>query len=94
MHILVSLCLEGNVRNHFAMNASTGVLSCLSLDRESIVDYQLVIEAHDNAQQRRSTECRLSIRVIDRNDNAPIFDSIAYNASVLENATIGSIIMR
>jgi protocadherin-16/23 len=88
---------EGNVRNHFAINATTGALSCAALDRESISEYWLMVEARDHAtivDQQRTGLCRLHIRVTDRNDNAPKFVSTDYNARVLENATIGSIILR
>ena len=60
----------------------------MSLDREEVDSYQLIVRAFDNplnSSYRLSSEVNVTILVSDMNDNAPIFLQREYNASILDN---------
>ncbi|XP_043275880.1 protein dachsous [Venturia canescens] len=64
-----------------------------SLDRESRARYELVIEAFDGGAPPLSSRLRVNVTVQDVNDNPPIFNQTRYEASVPENATVGTRIL-
>ena len=40
----------------------------------------------------RSTTCRVTVTLTDENDNVPRFDESLYEATILEDATLGSVV--
>ena len=65
------------------------------LDFESTSVHTLGIQALDNApdpSNRLSATCTVTVTLIDVNDNPPVFSRAIYDATVVENATIGSVI--
>ena len=66
------------------------------LDREVIPDYRLIIEARDNnlapPSEQRRTPGNMHVRLIDVNDNHPVFEQPLYKAEVRENEKLQSII--
>ncbi|NXN92060.1 CDHR2 protein, partial [Rhinopomastus cyanomelas] len=61
-----------------------------SLDRELQARLAITVEVSDGVNDAISR--RLTIIVEDRNDNAPVFQSLPYSASIPENTTLGSVI--
>ncbi|XP_012815607.1 protocadherin alpha-6 [Xenopus tropicalis] len=65
-----------------------------SLDREKEPCYNLTLTAFDGGKPRLSATTQLLIKVQDVNDNAPIFDQLTYEVSLLENAPKGTMIVQ
>ena len=61
----------------------------VSLDRESRANYTLHVVAYDRGLPSRSSSLDVLVRVLDENDNSPLFEPKVYSASASENATIG-----
>uniref|UniRef100_H2ZZL6 Protocadherin-16 n=1 Tax=Latimeria chalumnae TaxID=7897 RepID=H2ZZL6_LATCH len=59
------------------------------LDRETTEDYSITIEAFDGGEPPRTGQMRVDIRVLDENDNPPLFNQTEYQAFVWENAGQG-----
>ena len=81
----------------FHLDESTGRLSCSPLDRELVSTYNLSITATDHAPgpaSRRSATAYLLVRVLDDNDNDPLFSSPAYEGAVSEAAANGTSVLR
>ncbi|XP_055585161.1 cadherin-87A [Uranotaenia lowii] len=77
----------------FSLDPDTGLLSVRNssaLDREREPEIGLTVIAADRAPEatRRSTTAPISIRILDENDNAPIFSQKIYHATVAENAAL------
>ncbi|XP_064092540.1 cadherin-related tumor suppressor-like [Macrobrachium nipponense] len=76
--------------NRFALGPVDGLLRIIApLDREDRANYSLVVTARDRGNPPNAHTLTISLRVIDENDNSPIFDPKQYSASVPENASIG-----
>ncbi|KAJ8399248.1 hypothetical protein AAFF_G00412860 [Aldrovandia affinis] len=56
------------------------------LDRETTDLYTFTIEAYDGGVPQRTGTLRVQVRVLDENDNAPVFNQSEYHALVWENA--------
>ncbi|XP_067272650.1 cadherin EGF LAG seven-pass G-type receptor 2 [Pseudorasbora parva] len=83
--------MSGNTRGQFYIDAQTGKLDLVSqLDYEMSKEYTLRIRAQDGGRPPLSNISGLvTIQVLDVNDNAPIFVSTPFQATVLENVPIG-----
>uniref|UniRef100_UPI00398F330B protocadherin-10-like n=1 Tax=Pristiophorus japonicus TaxID=55135 RepID=UPI00398F330B len=64
------------------------------LDRERQASFQLILTALDGGIPHRSGTIQISIIVLDINDNAPVFEHEVYRASLMENAPLGTLVMR
>lgn len=65
------------------------------MDFETTPEYNLRIAAIDQTPDpanRRTSTCMVTVTLTDENDNRPVFDMALYEASVVENATIGHIV--
>ncbi|XP_051830688.1 cadherin-1 [Antechinus flavipes] len=71
----------------FTINRRTGVISVVTtgLDRESIPEYTLIVQAADLDGEGLSTTATAVITVTDSNDNPPIFNPATYVGTVPEN---------
>ncbi|KAJ8953107.1 hypothetical protein NQ318_013451 [Aromia moschata] len=94
--------ISGNVNNAFRLSSHRerdGVLYLDLqingfLDRETTASYSLVIEALDGGTPPLRGEMTVNITIQDVNDNPPIFNQSRYFASVPENATIGTSVLK
>uniref|UniRef100_A0A8C8SCN4 Protocadherin alpha subfamily C, 2 n=1 Tax=Pelusios castaneus TaxID=367368 RepID=A0A8C8SCN4_9SAUR len=64
------------------------------LDREQSALQQLVLTAVDGGSPARSGTAQISIRVMDTNDNSPVFDQSTYAVQLLENAAPGTLVVK
>lgn len=79
----------------FSIDEHTGVISLeRSLDREVQAAYELKALATDQGSQRLSTVCQVVISVLDINDNPPVFEHREYTATVSEDVTVGTQLLR
>ncbi|KAL9824656.1 cadherin EGF LAG seven-pass G-type receptor 2-like [Geothlypis trichas] len=83
--------VSGNTRGHFYIDAQTGTLDVVTpLDFEVTKEFTLRIRAQDGGRPPLSNISGLvTIQVLDVNDNAPIFVSTPFQATVLENVPVG-----
>lgn len=65
-----------------------------TLDCEAQTEHVLKINAIDGGHPVRSGTASILIRVLDANDNVPVFSQHVYKASVSENSPVGLIIAR
>ncbi|XP_048371973.1 protocadherin gamma-A12-like [Sphaerodactylus townsendi] len=61
-----------------------------NLDRERVGNYNVVITAADNGTPSLSTSAHISLQILDRNDNAPVFAESSYVSYLLENNPRGA----
>ncbi|XP_069749533.1 protocadherin-19 isoform X2 [Narcine bancroftii] len=64
-----------------------------ALDREVQSHYSFMITAVDGGKPPNLGTAQLSIKVIDSNDNYPVFEQTAYTVNVLENAPVNTLVI-
>uniref|UniRef100_A0A8C8RN82 Desmoglein 2 n=1 Tax=Pelusios castaneus TaxID=367368 RepID=A0A8C8RN82_9SAUR len=73
----------------FQINKNTGEIrtAWLNLDREEKSSYTLIVEARDRDGDEHglANTCTVKIKILDVNDNLPVFERESYEASVEEN---------
>ena len=85
----------GNQAGDFIINASSGIITTAhALDYENVSSYILNVSVTDNGDPPLTSNAVLVIYVIDVNDHRPIFSQESYQASVYENFTVNSTILR
>ncbi|KAG5266734.1 hypothetical protein AALO_G00235580 [Alosa alosa] len=87
----------GNQDGKFSVGFRNGIVrTVVGLDREFQASYTLVIEAIDNgpAGGRRTGTATVYMKVLDVNDNRPIFLQNSYETSVLETVPQGTSILQ
>lgn len=86
--------------DHFALEMSTQIngnaypelVLKKPLDREAQAEHVLKIIGIDGGNPVRSGTASIHVRVLDANDNVPVFSQRVYKASVPENSAIGTVI--
>lgn len=79
----------------FSLGQVDGLLRVAGrIDREIKNNYTLVITARDRGDPPRSSQTEIYVKVLDENDNSPVFDPKQYSASVSENASIGASVLQ
>ncbi|XP_021925581.1 cadherin-87A isoform X2 [Zootermopsis nevadensis] len=86
----VTYSLVGEHSSDFSVNYKTGEVTVANpdvLDRETTPDITIQVMASDDAppEMRRTVAVPIHIRLIDANDNTPVFIQKRYQASVMEN---------
>jgi len=64
------------------------------LDREVEPQYRLRLMAYDGGEPARSASVDVIVSVVDSNDNRPRFTSDEYQATVVENAPVGTVVVQ
>lgn len=64
------------------------------LDREQQAAHRYVLTAVDGGQPPRTGTALLVVKVLDSNDNVPVFDQPVYTASLSENAPVGTLVIQ
>ncbi|KAK7121465.1 hypothetical protein R3I93_022530 [Phoxinus phoxinus] len=87
--------INGNIKGQFYIHSPTGVIDVISpLDYEMIREYTLRVKAQDGGRPPLINGTGMVvIQVVDVNDNAPMFVSTPFQASVLENVPVGYSVM-
>ena len=81
----------GNFDSVFRMNVNTGELRIFGeVDRERTDKYVLNLTAYDLGVPQRYTSHVLGITILDKNDNAPKFDKVAYSFFLPESVANGT----
>ncbi|XP_062332598.1 protocadherin-10b isoform X1 [Osmerus eperlanus] len=64
------------------------------LDREQQAAHRYVLTAVDGGQPPRTGTALLVVKVLDSNDNVPVFDQPVYSVSLPENAPVGTLVIQ
>lgn len=76
----------------FQINSNTGDITVkTSLDRESTSGYAFVVQAQAGKQTARAN---VRIRLVDVNDNSPIFSPVSYSTSTPDTTPVGTTILQ
>ncbi|XP_060076871.1 protocadherin Fat 1-like [Ylistrum balloti] len=81
----------GDGISNFVIDSDFGAISS-----SAVIDYEmnkfffLIVQASDAALPSLTARCLVNIRIIDKNDNAPVFTPVTYTVIVSEEAAIGT----
>ncbi|KAL2077317.1 hypothetical protein ACEWY4_026821 [Coilia grayii] len=64
------------------------------LDREQTPSHHLILTATDGGAPPRTGTAKINVRVVDTNDNAPVFDSSVYKVKLKENSPLGALVIK
>ena len=85
----------GKTRDLFAIDVDTGVLStAMLLDRETNQYHELTVRVADKDMPEWFCESRVSLQILDANDNKPMWDTDEFNANIHEDANVGQIVTK
>ncbi|XP_061781512.1 protocadherin Fat 3a isoform X6 [Nerophis lumbriciformis] len=83
---------QGNANRIFQINQYSGVITTQKLlDYETKASYTFTVQATNMAGL--TTNATLVIRVLDENDNPPVFKELHYHGSISEAAPVNSIVL-
>uniref|UniRef100_A0A8C3U2M7 Cadherin domain-containing protein n=1 Tax=Catharus ustulatus TaxID=91951 RepID=A0A8C3U2M7_CATUS len=69
------------------------VVTARELDREQVSEYNVTVRAADGGSPALQSSALLCLRVLDVNDNAPVFAEERYSARVAENNAAGALVL-
>lgn len=91
----IEYTLDANTSIPFTLGSVDGLLRVSGrLDREVKANYELFVMARDRGEPPKSTQTKITVKVLDENDNSPVFDPKQYSASIAENASIGASVLQ
>ncbi|XP_064017513.1 protocadherin gamma-A10-like isoform X10 [Pogoniulus pusillus] len=81
----------------FQLRSSQGsyysVVTTKELDREEVSEYNVTVRAADGGTPPLWSSTVLNLRVLDVNDNAPVFSEASYSARLAENNAAGALVL-
>ncbi|XP_068273232.1 protocadherin gamma-A3-like [Nyctibius grandis] len=69
------------------------VVTARELDREEVSEYNVTVRAVDGGSPALWSSAVLALRVLDVNDNAPVFAEASYSARLAENNAAGALVL-
>ncbi|NXG45784.1 PCDGA protein, partial [Psilopogon haemacephalus] len=69
------------------------VVTTRQLDREEVSEYNVTVRAADGGSPPLWSSTVLALRVLDVNDNAPVFSEASYSARLPENNAAGALVL-
>ncbi|XP_011826663.1 PREDICTED: protocadherin-15, partial [Mandrillus leucophaeus] len=84
----------GNFNNLFRITSNGSIYTAVKLNREVRDYYELVVVATDGAVHPRHSTVTLAIKVLDIDDNSPVFTNSTYTVLVEENLPAGTTILQ
>ncbi|NWW59306.1 PCDGA protein, partial [Ifrita kowaldi] len=79
--------LEKSFDNYYSM------VTAELLDREQVSEYNVTVRAADGGSPPLQSSAVLALRVLDVNDNAPVFAQERYSARLAENNAAGALVL-
>ncbi|XP_037118459.1 protocadherin Fat 4 [Syngnathus acus] len=95
--------VKGNQQRKFRLDITVNpsgegaflhLVSTGGLDRELTPSYQLLIEVEDKGDPKKFGYLQVNVTIQDINDNPPVFEREQYQASVFEDAAVGSSVLQ
>lgn len=94
-YIEYSLANDPSLNGVFSLGSVDGLLRVSGkIDRELRNNYTLLVSAKDRGDPPRMTQTSILVKILDENDNSPVFDPKQYSASIAENASIGASVLQ
>ncbi|KAM4892806.1 protocadherin gamma-A12-like [Sylvia borin] len=99
LNSLQSYELSGDEHFSLAVQAGPGgdqrpeLVLAKALDREEAAFHDLVLRASDGGDPARTGTARIRVKVVDANDNAPVFSQAEYTVRVAEDVPVGSVLV-
>ncbi|XP_032559239.1 protocadherin gamma-A10-like [Chiroxiphia lanceolata] len=92
----VRCSLDGSVSFHLekSLEGYYRVVTARELDREQEWEYNVTVRAADGGRPSLQSSRVLCLRVLDVNDNAPVFLQERYSARLRENNVAGALVLR
>ncbi|XP_063862581.1 fat-like cadherin-related tumor suppressor homolog isoform X4 [Scylla paramamosain] len=82
------------IKSTFHIDPHTGTLTLAALlDRETIAQYSFTVIATDGGQKPLSTSVSVTVKVMDYNDNPPVFTKDTYITAVPEDTATGTAVV-
>ena len=91
----VTYSIDGNILSKkFTVNPTTGdIFSKVSLDRETEKDGRIVLPVRASDGGGRFDVCKVTITIVDANDNDPVFEFPSYEATVSTATPMSSVVL-
>ncbi|NXF08455.1 PCD15 protein, partial [Smithornis capensis] len=83
-----------NFNNLFRITSNGSIYTAVKLNREVRNSYDLIVEATDGAADPRRSTLTLAIKVLDIDDNSPVFTNASYTVCVPENLPPGTVFLK
>ncbi|NXO64362.1 PCD15 protein, partial [Phainopepla nitens] len=83
-----------NFNNLFRITSNGSIYTAVKLNREVRDYYELIVEATDGAVDPRRSTLTLAIKVLDIDDNSPVFSNASYTVGVPENLPPGTVFLQ
>ncbi|XP_064001083.1 protocadherin-15 isoform X5 [Pogoniulus pusillus] len=83
-----------NFNNLFRITANGSIYTAVKLNREVRDYYELIVKATDGAVDPRHSTLTLAIKVLDIDDNSPVFTNASYTVCVPENLPPGTVFLQ
>nr|XP_025953189.1 protocadherin-15 isoform X5 [Dromaius novaehollandiae] len=83
-----------NFNNLFRITSNGSIYTAVKLNREVRDYYELTVEATDGAVDPRRATLTLAIKVLDIDDNSPVFTNSSYTVCVPENLPPGTVFLQ
>ncbi len=63
-------------------------------DPRALQSHQFLLTATDGGSPPRSGTAKINVRVLDTNDNVPVFGSSVYKVKLRENSPVGALVIK
>ncbi|NXD15185.1 PCD15 protein, partial [Nothocercus nigrocapillus] len=83
-----------NFNHLFRITSNGSIYTAVKLNREVRDYYELIVEATDGAADPRRSTLTLAIKVLDIDDNSPVFTNSSYTVCVPENLPPGTVFLQ
>ncbi|XP_062436798.1 protocadherin-15 isoform X3 [Rhea pennata] len=83
-----------NFNNLFRITSNGSIYTAVKLNREVRDYYELIVEATDGAVDPRRSTLTVAIKVLDIDDNSPVFTNSSYTVCVPENLPPGTVFLQ
>ncbi|XP_009950970.1 PREDICTED: protocadherin-15, partial [Leptosomus discolor] len=83
-----------NFNNLFRITSNGSIYTAVKLNREVRDHYELIVEATDGAVDPRHSMLHLAVKVLDIDDNSPVFTNASYTVCVPENLPPGTVFLQ
>ncbi|PKU37161.1 protohypothetical protein [Limosa lapponica baueri] len=83
-----------NFNNLFRITSNGSIYTAVKLNREVRDYYELMVVATDGAVDPRHSTLTLAIKVLDIDDNSPVFTNASYSVCVPENLPPGTVFLQ
>ncbi|XP_021562970.1 protocadherin alpha-1-like [Carlito syrichta] len=85
--------ISPNIQNKFRVDASSGEIRLIDkLDYEEIKSYEIQVKAVDKGSPPMSNHCKVLVKVLDVNDNAPELAVTSLSLPIREDAPLGTVV--